>query len=586
VFVVGKLQNGDELHLTLIYVLQMQMERRTTRSQSALRETVLRDEVEEQKEEIALSILKTLKETERKAKEISIRNSPLVQINQESGRKRGENCIYKVSGTAVYEFKELGFDKYLARSKLKDATVDGVVNMFSQFITFVKQSACRKQVQSMHTRQIMWWVIDNKRNLFAEYIDALSSKASSKRKRIEAIIHAVAFLDINHSGQTKHDYGDATRALDRIRQQFTQAARAELRDPVRSVAHLISINGYPRGGLADIRKYLDQGWEYFDALVAAAQAGYQFNEEQYLECLRYVLATLWGYDDNARGLAIERVNVGDVALALEHHDFVLSQHFKTYGHYEYQTVKFSRIIQKVWMPFIRSQVASKTNCDRVFLSYSGKALSTNDASRHVHKWFLRYGLVVNVTILRKVLEASYAEAEAKEVISRDAHDSLTKSQGHTAQTAKTYYDIVGKEAAMGIVSALDNTAHYETVCTSLAPHLDSVGDLPSRVDAILSRHSSHEGLLDWNAFGDSYTGKSNALCTRYEWTIEELGWLRGWFLSHGPDTPNRYAACLQDLREAPRHIKAVFHPHHVFNSDRLKTGAQRVERELEREKKE
>jgi hypothetical protein len=47
------------------------------------------------------------------------------------------------------------------------------------------------------------------------------------------------------------------------------------------------------------------------------------------------------------------------------------------------------------------------------------------------------------------------------------------------------------------------------------------------VDAILSRHSSHEGLLDWNAFGDSNTGKSNALCTRYEWTMEELGWLRG-----------------------------------------------------------
>ena len=337
--------------------------------------------------------------------------------------------------------------------------------------------------------------------------------------------------------------------------------------------------------MADIRAYLDQGWEYFDALVAAAQAGYHLNEKQYLECLRYVLATLWGYDDNARGLAIERVCTGDVALALEHHDFVLSQHFKTYGHYSYQTVKFSRIVQHVWMPFIRSQVSSKANCERVFLSYAGQALSTNDASRHVHKWFLRYGLVINVTILRKVLEASYAEAEAKEVISRDAHESLTKSQGHSAQTAKTYYDIVGKEAAIGIVAALDNTAHYEAVCTSLAPHLDSAGDLSSRVDTIVSRHSSYEGLLDWNAFGGSYTGKHNALCTRYEWTMEEIGWLRVWFRLH-PDTPNRYAACLQDLREAPRDIKAIFHPHHVFNSDRLKTGAQRAERELEREKEE
>jgi hypothetical protein len=229
----------------------MEMERCTTRSQSALREAVLRDEVEEQKEEIALSILKT-KAIERKAKEMTIRISPLIQINQESGRKRGENCICKASGTAVYAFKELElFDKYLARSKLKDATVDGVINMLLQLITFAKHSACREQVQSMISRQIMTWVIASKTNLFEEYIDALFSKASSKRKRIEAISHAVAFLDINHSGQTKHDYGDATRTLNHIRQQFTQAARAELRDPVRSVAHLIGINGYPRGGLAD-----------------------------------------------------------------------------------------------------------------------------------------------------------------------------------------------------------------------------------------------------------------------------------------------------------------------------------------------
>ena len=73
-------------------------DRRTTRSQSAQSAVVLRDEMEKQKEEIALSILRTLKEAERKAKETTILNNPSIQINQESGRKRGENCIYKVSG--------------------------------------------------------------------------------------------------------------------------------------------------------------------------------------------------------------------------------------------------------------------------------------------------------------------------------------------------------------------------------------------------------------------------------------------------------------------------------------------------------
>lgn len=556
-----------------------------TRSKMIQIDTPFTEEVNEDKEDLSLSILKTLKEAEQKADALTKQNSPLIHINRESGQKRGANCIYKASGTAVFEFKELGFTDYLARSALKDSTVDAVMNHFSQFITFVKET-CRQQVKSMNTRQILWWVIDNQRSAFAQYVDSLSSKSCSKRVRIEAIIHAVSFLDVSHSDSTQHNFGDANRALDKLRQQFSKAARAESLAPSKSVAHLIGINAYPRGGLADIRSYLDHGWEYFDALVAAAQAGYHFNEKQYLECLRYVLATLWGYDDNARGLAIERVCTGDVAIALEHHDFILSQNFKTFGHFSFQTVKFSRIIQNVWIPFIRSQVSSKTNCERVFLSYAGKPLSANDASRHVHVWFLRYGLVINVTILRKVLEASYAEAEAKEVISRDAHDSLTKSQGHSRQTAKTYYDIVGKEAACEVVSALDNITHYQSVCAALAPHSESVGDLSSRVDAIVSRHSSHEGVLDWNSFGENYTGKPNAKCTRYEWTPEEMEWLRGWFNSHDSPPANRYSACLQDLREAPHHIKAMFHPHHVANSDRLKTGAQRVEREIEREKKE
>jgi hypothetical protein len=127
--------------------------------------------------------------------------------------------------------------------------------------------------------------------------------------------------------------------------------------------------------------------------------------------------------------------------------------------------------------------------------------------------FLKYGLDINVTILRKVLEASHAEAEAKEVISRDTHESLTRSQGHSAQTAKTYYDNVGKEAAMGIVAALDNTSHcalrWPLIC--ILPVTCPLEWIP----CIVSRHFSYEGLLDWNAFGDSYTGKSNAfaLCS-------------------------------------------------------------------------
>lgn len=554
---------------------------RITRSQSTQRnEAVLREELEEQRDAISFSILKALKAAETKANETFAKNKQAIQINKEAGCKRAPNCTFKISQTAVYEFKQLGFEQFLERAALRDSTKEAIINMFAQFITFVK-TTYRQHIQNMNTKQILLWVMDTHRCAFQEYSDALSSKASNKKSRIEAIMHAVSFLDVSHFGTEVHAFADAIRGLQRLQKQHSQADRAEYLTPVKGVQHLISINAYPRGGLADIRRYLDEGWEYFDAIVAATQAGFELKEDKYLECLRYVLATLWGYDNNARGLAIERVCVNDVTLALEHHDFVLSQHFKTYGHYEYQAVRFSQIITKVWNPIIRPHAARKTNCERVFLSYSGKPLSDSDASRHVQKWFRRYGLVINVTTLRKVLEASYTEAEAAEVITSEAHASLTKAQGHTAETADRYYDIVGKEDALSIVSALENTSHFQSVCDSLAPHLDGAADLPSRVDAILTRQSSYDGLLA-PTFGSSYTGVANATNTRFSWTTEELEWLKCWQITHPPDTTpnNRYSACLQDLREAPAYVRGHFHPHHVANSDRLKTGAQRVEREL------
>jgi hypothetical protein len=552
---------------------------RVTRSQHASDAATASKELNDQREATALKIIKTLNAAEIKAKQITAQNRPAILLNKESGRKRGHNCEYKVSGTAVYEFKQLGFDQYLERAALKDSTVESVIKMFSQFITYVKESY-RKQVQEMTTKQILHWVMDRSRNLFSSYGDTLTTKSSNKRKRIEAIRHAVSFLNVIHTDTARHDYADALSALDQLRKQYTQAARVEERAPTKGVQHLMSINAYPRGGLAEIKANLDQGWEYFDALVAKAQADGHLSEERYLECLRYVLATLWGYDENARSVAIERVCVDDVTLALEHHDFVLSQHFKTYGQYQYQTVKFSEIIKKVWIPIIRPIVAKKTQCQNVFLGYSGNPLPRNSASRHVQKYHHRYGGNYSVTTMRKTFEATYSEAEAAGVISSEAHASLTKAQGHSAQTAKRYYDIVGKDAALEIVSALENTSHYKTVCDSLPPYVDGADedfDLASKVDAIVSRQSSLEGVLDWGSFGACYSGKSNAHGKRFEWTPEEIEWLKNWFAANPADMPNRYAACLQALREAPCSVKGMFHPNHVSNSDRLKTGAQRAE---------
>jgi hypothetical protein len=392
-----------------------------TRSQK--RQDKEKNEEENTKDEatIIADVLQQLKQAELRAKQTEKDNHSKVQIYKLSGRRRAANCEWGISNTAIHDFTKAGFKDHLGRAALLDTTIDQCMNMFAQFITYVKtEHKCAFTKNTPDTAKIMLWVIDSERRFFSKYSDALS-KASMKpcsiRVRLEALLHAVAFLDSNQSGDISHAYGDATRILGNLRKQLARAATSDV--TTRDVESLIELNMYPRDGLRQLRENLDDGWEYFDALVGLAQCGYILNEAQYLECLRYVLSTLWGYDGNARALAIEKVCVDDEALSVGDHDFILSQHFKTYAHYKFQTVTFSQIIRNVWIPIIRSQVADKTNCRRIFLSYSGNAISNNDIGRHVQKWFQRYGLVITITRIRKVLEASYSEAERTHAISSE-----------------------------------------------------------------------------------------------------------------------------------------------------------------------
>jgi hypothetical protein len=530
---------------------------------------------------IAASILANLKIAKKHAEDLSKSNHQCMDIYKNSGRKRAPNCKLKISDVAISDFEKLGFKSYLQRAHLTEATKTSIENQFAQFISFVKQESSQTlpKAVSKTTKAILLWIIDYKRNMFGTYADSLQCGASNVVTRIEAIIHAVRFLNTIHSDNKSHHYTDAIDALQTIRAAFFRTSTSD-RKISNDTDALIRACAYPRGGLRQIRDHLNDGWQLFDALVAAAQAGYKLSELEYLECMRYVLATLWGYDNNARGLAIERVCLDDIdRISVDEHDFVLSNHFKTYAHYQYQTISFSHIVKDIWVPIIRSQVASKTGITRVFINYRGNPVSDGEVSKHVGRWFRRYGLFINVTTLRKVLESSYAEAEANDVIDADTRSNLTRAQGHSDETAQQYY-IVGAKAAKSVMDAVKNVESFDTVVTALA--MDDI-DIPDRVDAIRQRQSVYEGVLDSSTFGAEWYGKVTCGGRRYEWTESELGWLEVWFRHIMPlDQPNRYAACLHAIHTAPKDEKAIFHPHHVYNSDRLKSGAQRAEERIKR----
>ena len=64
---------------------------------------------------------------------------------------------------------------------------------------------------------------------------------------------------------------------------------------------------------------------------------------------------------------------------------------------------------------------------------------------------------------------------------------------------------------------------------------------------------------------------------RFEWTSKEIQHLQYYILNIEPslsetEKSNKYASCLSYLRSAEAHVKQDFHPNHVLNSGRIKTG--------------
>jgi len=66
---------------------------------------------------------------------------------------------------------------------------------------------------------------------------------------------------------------------------------------------------WPKGGLQQLRDHIDAGWPYYDSLVALRQAGGTLSSSQLAFGFRYTIASLYGYEENARAMAIEEMTM-------------------------------------------------------------------------------------------------------------------------------------------------------------------------------------------------------------------------------------------------------------------------------------
>jgi len=64
---------------------------------------------------------------------------------------------------------------------------------------------------------------------------------------------------------------------------------------------------------------------------------------------------------------------------------------------------------------------------------------------------------------------------------------------------------------------------------------------------------------------------------KVKWSSEELAYIDLWMSRDDGDASSlAVSRCLTSIRAADNDTKAIFHPHHVLNSARLRNGFERV----------
>ena len=92
-------------------------------------------------------------------------------------------------------------------------------------------------------------------------------------------------------------------------------------------------------------------------------------------------------------------------------------------------------------------------------------------------------------------------------------------------------------------------------------------------------------VLDEDDFGTARDDK-NLVKQRYDWIDQEMNFFENYIENIEPrmtseEKKYRFAACLSYLKKCHPEIKKHFHPNHVANTDRLKTGFLRAAKVLE-----
>jgi hypothetical protein len=382
----------------------------------------------------------------------------------------------------------------------------------------------------------------------------------------------------------------------------------------------------PAGGLAAVQAIVRTVTAEMERTLAAVRSGdIEMTSSLHNELTKTIVANMYGLSVQGRIGGIHSVAVGQGEKLLKE-GITHSSFFKTSETYGFQPVTMHASclpLLKAYVEIARPWATGVKNPPvdaKLFVRHDGSDMTARELGRGLSSFFKAFGMKITTTKIRHLIETQAQRLYEDGCISLAARSAVASCNGHTLEIAKNTYvkrqRTVDAKNANQLFEFMDAAADSSclSMCNNGTPDVTDVfaGDatlsacwdhhrmspatratMPpaeTRVspavttDATVFREIHLRGdmpIKDWGTSHPCYgmTGRS------IQWSSAELNYVGRTFSAIArtePQNRNKYAECLRRIC-LDNTATAIFHPHHIFNSDRIKNGYNSYEKLKERQ---
>ena len=403
-----------------------------------------------------------------------------------------------------------------------------------------------------------------------------------------------------------------------FKRQLKQSSKLKKRSKGKreSVEEMIKLRKWPANGISDLQGAVLKNMSWIENIVSE---NHFVDKQLYNKILGMTVAAIYAFCPNGRIQALAELKESQFSEFDNTPGHIMSSAFKTMAKFGVQPVIFDHAVVLRLMGLYKVRFRPKTpNGPEApfFITYKG---SPYKIGRGVTVFFQReLGIQINITKIRSIVETEMHKLQLRGVITAEERASVMNINGHSSQVTKDYYvreerleDVRNGCAAFRKLAGSVQLHTPENVeedisSTAVGPaiHKDVIDydfiECDTYTSSNFESHSSNRKILfeeDSNSgrvlsfeeefglnqdfflpaiveFGGKHPNQ-NKDALRVTWSDAEVKIIGKWCddnLSVHPNWKSTIVARCLNFINGSDEARPYFHPHHVTDSSRLRSG--------------